>query len=662
MVPFLLIASLVASVTPANLGDVEPWFNSLTDQEIWESLERTDPNHPASIRLLDLTLARFRSREQSFLFMKWAEYFENLRPGTALSLHALAWQAWMKPEHLRDSDDLEQIERRLESENHSKVWDEIIASFPNDISGVLAARLLVSRSNTIPEGVRGIRSASPESGVAALLALVEGDEFAKTQDWENAVNSWLEGILHYPLDWEIEEWVTRIKNGILHSGHGVQARIAQDFSKENLQRLRRYREALSMARKGDEEAAKEELINLIDDPKSGAELKSLCHAHWILLGGSDKGTPSDRELIWALANAPDSDIQSHLEKLESSTSSNSLPNDILSIASYRFDQGDIRGANALWGYLVDEFPAESMIAAEAYHHLVDVSWARLEAIRGIRSSFSNEEFDAFFAQSEAAQEDKARRELENVLERSEIFAASGTYSDSLLNLMTSLYKVYANLGRPNRPRTLFLLHAKQVSADSRLALVRQAQLFRPDEAIAILGIDSGSTETSLPSDQNQVLLNLYEEEGRYQEAATVARAIAQEASGTVHEQEAWYKTAWLEYKAADYRSSKSTLEDLLPQQEPGTVQHTETNRLLGLANYQIGDYEGARTHFDAALESGLLEKGKQEELALLYAYSHMYRQEYSFARARLESILADNPSRIMARRVNQIIQQLNSPN
>ena len=658
MASIVFAIALTAASFPTALEDVEPWFDSRTDEEIWESLMGGDPNHASSVRLLDLSLGRFRTLDQVYLFKKWSEHFESSRPATALGLQALAWRDWMAPERLQDEEYSARLRERMTRERYNEEWGQLAKAFPNEISGVLAARLLATGSEKLPPVLEEIRAAWPDSGVSAFLRLRDGTSFAREGDGERAVDAWLEGIERYPVDWERAEWVERIVQGLRGLGHGVQATIVADGGAEDLRRLVRFRAAVSLARDEKSEEAREQLQGLLDDPETPDALKDLCQGRLMFLDSAAESVASGKKFLAALAGANYEGLHSALAQSEFSTPSKELAEGILSIANLRFDQGQIREAVLIWENVAERFPQGSMGAVRASGHLLEAHWRRIEAIRALTAAFPNERIDRLFAPLESSREQRVLEELDAVLERAEIAAASSSFSAPLLDLLDSLYRIHANLGRPHRPGNLFLAQARRGAGEERAILAERAQVHRPEEAIAILQIESGTAEESLDPEQKEILLALYEEKGQYKEAAAVARALAEEASGTPLAEKAWYKTAWLEYKSGDYRSSEKTLEELLPQQEPGTVEQAETHRLLALSNYQSGDYEDARGYFDTALESGLLGKGDREELALLNAYSYLYRQEYNDARARLESILASNPSRVMERRVNRLVQQL----
>ncbi|MCA9417599.1 MAG: tetratricopeptide repeat protein, partial [Candidatus Omnitrophica bacterium] len=513
------------------------------------------------------------------------------------------------------------------------------------------------RANLLEE----IRSASPESGVAVFLELQEGLESAQREEWDQAVDLWLKGIETYPIDWETQEWIERIAEGLLNAGHRIEADVAKNASKESLRPLRLYREALQKSQKGEENEAKRMFRDLLQSPQTPNGIQRLCRAESVLLNHTD---PDSMETVLrALGVARAETMDTILAKVESASHTESVASDLESIACHRFNRADVREAVRLWEFTVHEFPSAQEVAARSYDRLIGLHWTRLKAIRAILASFPNNPTNDFFSPMERNSEAKARKELEETLAQSEIFAASATYSsEALLPLMTSIYRIQANLGRTNRPRHLFEMHARKASPDQRSELAERVQPFRPEEAIAILRIDSGSEEFETPADQRQNLLSLYEESEQYDRAAEVARELALAASGTPYAKEAWFKTAWLEYKSKDFQQSKETLEDLVKSQEPGTPEHCETSRLLGLSDYQLGEYEEARSRFDAALESGYLQKTEREEMEILYAYSFLYRQDYSNARLHLESILADNPSRITERRLRQLVQQLDNRN
>ncbi len=660
MASSVLFAVMLVTTIPTDWEEIPPWVDSSTQAEIWESLENCDPTDPRSIRVLDLTLEEFRSRTQYYLLLRWSRHFENNYPGTPLGCHALAWRCLMLPEGMRDKEDLRTLEQTVRETSDVRQWLDLLKRFPNDITGIMAGKLaFLSDSKDVNLEIESFSHKNPHSGIAAMMKLREGMISAKHQDWSSAIDPWIQGIETYPIPWEIPQWIKRLEDALTIAGHSLQAEIVRDGTVGTIAQLRIFRHALGASDRGHALDAVPILQELKRRMGSSPPFIELIDSHLNALREQPDESDQEKLLFASLDRAPISKIPDFLVTLFQNKSGPHSVEKLFSIANIRFDRGEYPEAVLIWSFMTEHFRQDHNQVLEAYNRLIDIRWKQFSLARDFRIPHSTEGFEGFIGPLIEQNLKEARVKLEEVLVDAEEYVQGKDYSFKLLRLIKKLYRIHSNRGSADRPGDLFIDLAMRSTRDQQSILSESAKEFRTREALAIIEILGGSSTASLSHLPRESLLNLYLQDEKYREAAAIARESALDASGTPYANDAWFKTAELEYKAGDFESSASTLIDLIGDLEEGSEDHTQANRMLGLAEYQTGDYEKARKHFNTAIESGHLDKDQEESLYMMNAYSNLYHQRYDQAREGLNELLGKNPSRLTERKVSRLLEQLN---
>jgi tetratricopeptide (TPR) repeat protein len=624
-----------------------------------------------ALRLLDLTLEQFIVRKQSYLFLKWTGDLENLRPGAALGMEALAWRAWMHPAKGEAPLDLERLDRALEGAQYEAVWRTLFTSFPNDVSGVLALRLAGAKAERdpgsgLPRIWVDVRSASPETGLAAFVNLMEGLALAERGAWAEAVDSWLAGIEHHPLEWEMSAWLARVREGLLlHLGESVQAGVLDKPSAINLKGLRLFRSAAALERSEDLQGAFHSLEALSREIDQNPDqfhpgLAALARTSLSRLRIKVGEAREEDRLLTSLETAEGEELQSILSQCAlPSSATPSLAARFLDAAQLRLDRNEVPAAMAIWRKLAEDCQDQPEMAAPAFSQLLSAHWKRLAALEAIASSNTPLETEVFQPLGGALL-DQARADFETQLQKGEDYAQRCRYSKPAMRLALLLYDLNTKLGQADKPHDLLVHLARSATPSARSVLAKEAQRFRPGEAVAILEMAGATLAEASPSSRTPSpgLLHLLEEQNQFERAAEIARALAEAASGTSQAGEAWFKAASLEYKAADYPTAEKTLEDLLNKQSPQEREYAQTAQLLAKTRFHRGDYPRARDLFDQLMENQFLGQKEREDLALLKVNSLLYSQDYDEAMREIEKFRSQNPSRSLEHRLDLLADRL----
>jgi len=662
----LLFIHLVAGGDPT-LADADEWWRDHGGQAAKPFLERMNPDSPAALRIFDLSMKQFRERYQFHLMRKWSEEFEAKSPDSALGIQALAWRVWMLPDDFHSPEETQTLMDRLANTNQRNVWRQLVAAFPDDLSAILALRLLGESERPpkgLPDSWKQVETGLPETGVASYVRLQRGDEFAENGEWERAVDCWLSGLERYPVSWERPGWVDRAKDGLRLIGNEVQADILSTGNSETVGNLVKFRQALVLDRGRESvEALRilEDLANQPQTPERGfpPELKVLTEAHASRIRAKLGRSTQEGRLLDAIAAARGHELGELLRQGAAiSATSEAFSSSLFGIAQLRADRGQMKEAVEIWKVLAVHSQDQEEWAAQSFRRLLEAYWHRVEVLQRLWGGDSEDPVERdYFSPAENHRMEGLLRTLRQALAEAETFAASASYSQATVDLASVIYDLSARLGTGARSNDLFLRYSRQCDPETWARLAETARLYDPDEAVAILQIGAGSPETG-DAARDEDLLSLLDRQERFVEAARVARALAEEASGTDDAQEAWQKVALLEYKAGDYKSAETTLSQVLAGMEPGTPDHDRNTRLLVFARFRRGMHREAREVLDTLRESTNFNRTQHEELRLVRAYTFLHSQEYGNAVREIEGILADTPSRTVRKKASQLLERL----
>ena len=653
---------------PEEIDEVNAWWKASFRKggvPTVGEVARHHANSPVGLRVLDLILERYATRQQTFLVYTQARSVSPISPNTLIDLWAQAWRVWLCGDLGRKSSSLEDFKKTLDQLSDEQVGTVFLLAekFPDEITGALEVRALIMRSPQEPfsdeggleELARKILSSAPQSSVASVISMTKGEICASNGEYDAAVKHWLHGLPAYPFDDEFSQWLEKLAVALPRTGYQAgealftTGKIREEEIRQVAQALTDLNYASELADNAEYESALKILRTLDTMTRAKAKDSEIWHnlvyeiqGRICLLRAETGQMKPDHACLERVRYGPKEEIPHLLEKglLEFGKAAEFVET-VIYLIRQRIGSKEANLELKCWETIANAQQIQQRFRCEGFVQTIQIEARQLDLLQiMVMDTLPSM---VTILENMNRQVKQQEENLLRLLSRAERFARSLEYGLWSLRLANELYACYGRLQIRNLPEDLYFNLAKRAPAKAVPELAQQAETMgKYIEAILILNLsrtnflsDPGSPGDDSTRDsqyrQTRKLLALLISQEEYQKALEIAQQTVASATGAPWAREASQQLAELHLELRNFWDAKSILENLLADSVTSDAAQVDLEKLLTLATYRTGDHEQSLALANKLIEQDILTSREKSELLEIRAYTALLSREYEIA-------------------------------